>query len=85
MTDSIARFWDNYILKITEQNVPEGARRWYVRHVETFIHSRSGRRLAATTQEDVEVYIEGIGRNENMVAWQFKQVVDALKFFFLNW
>lgn len=82
MTDSIARFWDKYILKITEQNVPEGARRWYVRHVETFIHSRSGRRLAATTQEDVEAYIEGIGRNENMVAWQFNQVVDALRILF---
>ena len=36
MTDSIVRFWDRYILKITEQNVPEGARRWYVRHVEAF-------------------------------------------------
>ena len=82
MADSIARFWDRYIIKITAQNVPEGARRWYVRHVEAFIHSRSGRRLAATTQEEVEAYIEEIGRNNNIVAWQFRQVVDALRILF---
>ncbi len=82
MDDSISRFWDNYIAKITINNVPEGARRWYVRHLEVFIHSRKGRRLAATTCEDIEAYIEDIGRNENMTAWQYRQVVDALRILF---
>jgi len=82
MTDSVSRFWDNYIDKITTNNVPEGARRWYVRHLEVFIHSRSGRRLAATTQEEVAAYIDDIGRKENMTVWQYRQVVDALRILF---
>lgn len=84
MNDSVSRFWDNYISKITENNVPEGARRWYVRHLEVFIQSREGRRLAATTREDVEIYIDEIGRKDNMTAWQYRQVVDALRILFLD-
>jgi hypothetical protein len=78
MTDSISRFWDKYITTIADNKVPEGARRWYVRHLEIYINTRNGRRLATTTREDVEVYIDEIGRKENMTAWQYRQVVDSL-------
>ena len=37
MEDSVSRFWDKYIAKTVDNNVPEGARRWYVRHIEIFI------------------------------------------------
>lgn len=67
MTDSVPRFCDKYISEITDHDVPQGARRWYVRHLVLFIQSRAGRWLAATTREDVEVYIDEIGRKEKRV------------------
>ena len=82
MDDSASRFWDKYILKTTAYNVPEGARRWYVRHVEDFIKAQSGRRLMTLTAGDIENYLKKKGRSETLADWQFRQVVDALRILF---
>ncbi len=82
MDDSISRFWDMYITKIKENNVPEGAQRWYVRHIENFIEFREGSRLIRTTKDEVESYIDGIGRKIYIESWQFQQVVDSLRILF---
>ncbi len=55
--DAASRFWDKYILKTMSHNVPERARRWYVRHAELFIKAHSGRRLATFTADDMERYV----------------------------
>ena len=82
MDDSASRFWDKYILKTIAYNVPEGARRWYVRHVEDFIKAQSGRRLVTLTADDIENYLKKKGRSATVADWQFKQVVDALRILF---
>ena len=82
MEDSVSRFWDKYIAKTVDNNVPEGARRWYVRHIEIFIKYRDGKKLSVTSKHDVEIYIERIGRKKNITSWQFQQVVDALRILF---
>ena len=64
MEDSVSRFWDKYIAKTVDNNVPEGARRWYVRHIEIFIKYRDGKKLSVTSKHDVEIYIERIGRKK---------------------
>jgi len=58
MDDATSRFWDNHIKKITAYNVPKGARRWYVKHVEDFIKAQSGRRLTTLTADDIENYLK---------------------------
>ncbi len=78
MADPVFRFWDKYISKTILYKVPEGSRRWYVRHVEAFIKARKGVRLATVCAADVEAYLEVIGRKRYMVDWKFRQVVDAL-------
>lgn len=82
MDDAASRFWDKYILKTGAYNVPEGARRWYVKHVEDFIKAQSGRRLITLTADDIEHYLKKKGRNENLADWQFRQIVDALRILF---
>ena len=42
MDDAVSRFRDKCILKTTSYNVPERARRWYIRHAEVFIKAQSG-------------------------------------------
>jgi hypothetical protein len=78
MDDAASRFWDKYILKTT----PEGARRWYVRHVEVFIKAQSGRRLSTLTADDIEHYLKEKGISEKLADWQFRQMVDALRILF---
>ena len=82
--DKISRFWDKYIEKTISYRVPEKARRWYVRHVETFIEAHSDRRLAHITALDVRRYLDGIGRNERIEDWQFSQLVHALQILFVE-
>ncbi len=82
MDDAASRFWDKYILKTTSYNVPEGARRWYVRHAEAFIKAQSGRRLSTLTAHDIENHLNEKGRSEKLTDWQFRQMVDALRILF---
>jgi len=82
MDDAASRFWDKYILKTVSYNVPEGARRWYVRHAEVFIKAQSGRRLSTLTADDIERYLKEKGRSEKLTDWQFRQMVDALRILF---
>ncbi len=84
MSDSISRFWDKYILKTDAYNVPKGARRWYVRHVEMYIETISGKRLATITQAEVMDYLDVIGRKNDLEYWRYKQVVDALRILFCD-
>ncbi len=84
MDDAASRFWDKYILKTTSYNVPESARRWYVRHAEMFIKAHSGRRLSTLTADDIEHYLKKKGRSDKLTGWQFRQMVDALRILFVS-
>ncbi len=79
MDDSVSRFWDNYISKTITCNIPEHARRWYVKHVETYIKVHPGRRLANTGSYDITRYLEEIGRKPEFPDWRLRQVADALR------
>ena len=79
MDDSATRFWDKYIDKTVSCNVPEGARRWYVVHVEAFIKAHPEARLAELGPADITKYLEVIGRKPDLADWRYRQIVDALR------
>jgi hypothetical protein len=79
MDDTVARFWDKYINKTTACNVPEGARRWYVKHVEALISAHPDHRLAELGTAEIIKYLEVIGRKPEMADWRYRQIVDALR------
>ena len=83
MDDSTARFWDNYISKTNTCNVPNHAKRWYVKHVEAFIKAHPGHRLADTGPDDVTKYLEEIGRKPEFPDWRLRQVTAALRILFI--
>jgi integron integrase len=82
MDESIAHFWDKYVLKTVVCGVPDGAQKWYVRHVEAFIRATPDKRLAEITVTDLANYLEMIGRKPDIVDWRYRQVVDALRILF---
>ncbi len=84
MDDSVSRFWDKYIIKTVDCNVSEGARRWYVKHVETFIAAHPGHRLSVLGAGDIAKYLEVIGRNPEIDDWRFCQVIDALRILYVE-
>jgi len=77
--DPVARFWDRYIELLSEQGVKESARRWYVLRAEHYIQSFPDKKLATHTAEDITGYLEKMGRSGELVDWQFRQLVDAIK------
>lgn len=79
----ISLFWDKYIEKTKQYNVPQKAARYYVRHVEQFINS-STYRLKDHTAESVDKYLQTKGRNTRLQDWQFIQLVDALRILFVD-
>ena len=84
MDDSVSRFWDKYIEKTVSYNVPERARRWYVRHIESFIRAHEGRRINQLRASDIDTYLNSKGRNPGMQDWRFRQIVDALRILYID-
>ena len=82
--ESIDRFWDNYISKTKSYNVPEKSVRWYIKHVERYIHAHPGLRLARHTTQTLSDYLDDLGRTKGVADWQFKQAVEALRIVFVE-
>lgn len=79
MDDSVSRFWDKYIEKTASCGVPLRARRWYVRHIESFIRCNQNTRLGRLKAADISRYLTDKGRKPGMPDWRFRQIVDALR------
>ena len=79
MNNSVSRFWDKYTNKTVSYGVPEHARRCYVRHIDRFIKANSEIRFSAMTGNIIRQYFEITGRKRDIVDWQYRQLVEALK------
>lgn len=82
--DAVEGFWEIYLEKTAQNNVPAKARRWYVKHVEEYIKANSGLKLSQHLPSNVEEFLQELGRNNHLADWQFKQAVDALKILFVD-
>ena len=65
MDDSVARFWDKYILISKAYKVEDKVVRWYVIHVERYIAAHKGIRLGCHSGVDLRSYLEVIGIKPN--------------------
>ena len=83
-TDPTARFFDNYLALLNKHKVPEKQRRWYVRHVETFIKSQKGHKIKALADAEVNAYLDILGRQNRLNGWQFAQHIDAIRILYCD-
>jgi len=77
--DAIARFYDNYLNCLHKASIPEKQRRWYVKRIEAFIKTHSGRKIKSITDKEVSGYLEMPGRQNRLSGWQFAQCIDAIR------
>ena len=80
--DAASRFFDNYLILLDRNKIPEKQRRWYVKHVEDFIRAQNGRKIKCCSGSDVSEYFTMLGRQNRLQDWQFSQCVDAIRFLY---
>ncbi|WP_316368941.1 integron integrase [Candidatus Thiodiazotropha sp. CDECU1] len=78
----IAKFWQNYTTLLKRFRIPPKSIPWYRRHVEGFLADHPNVRLRSHSAENVVRWLERIGRDTNIDAWQYRQKVDALRILF---
>jgi len=83
-TDPVERFWDRFIENLIKQGAREPFLRWYVRRAEHYRKSHSDKKLARHTADDVNGYMENLGRKGKLKDWQFLQAVDAIQNLFVT-
>lgn len=79
---SVSRFWDKFIAKTKDYGIKPNAVRWYVRDAELYIKAHSNTKLIQHEPHFVEHYLEKKGRNTRLQAWQFIQLITAIKILF---
>ena len=82
--DKVSRFWEKYVEKTKIYHVPANAVRWYVKHVERYIKAHADLRLAQHTTQNINDYLDDLGRTARLSDWQFKQAIKALKILFID-
>lgn len=78
----IEKFWDRYIALVHGENVRPPADRWYVVRVEAYINAHSEKKLKEHNKQDVENWLEMLGRKKSLNDWQFRQTVHAIQILF---
>lgn len=58
----------------------EGARKWYLRHADSYLKASAGRRLASHTAAEIAPWMSELGRIDRMPAWPFAQALDTVRY-----
>jgi len=76
---SIQRFWDNYIELIKKSVKNESQIRWLVFHAEQYIKAHPDHRLSNHNEENINKYLQDLGRDPHTKEWQFRQIICAIQ------
>jgi len=83
-SQSIARFWENYIDKTKSYGIPINLCRWYVKHVEAYIKFNKSLKLSFHTSETITNYLNIQKAKCGDLDWKIKQISDALRILFTD-
>ena len=75
-------FWENYTLFLVKQGVSQKYVTWYVLRTKQYIAYFPDQHIRTHSAQQVEEYLNKVGREINLKAWQFGQVVDAIRILF---
>jgi integron integrase len=78
----IAKFWRNYAEMLKRFPIPAKSIPWYRRHIEAFISDHPHVRLKSHSAKSVVDWLEHIGKDSQINAWQYRQKVDSLRILF---
>lgn len=75
-------FWENYSLFLLKQNVKKNVISWYVLRTQQYIAAFPEEHIRTHSGHHVEQFLNKVGRESRLSAWQFGQVVDAIRILF---
>lgn len=87
--------WDDFYAILVKNNLPKNQFYYYVRHVEQLLLflNRSHRPavelgyldfIRSVSADDIRLFLQEIDRESDLTAWQFRQLVHALKLFLIS-
>ena len=79
-----SRFFDNYLNCLINASIPEKQRPWCVKRIEAFITAQCGHKIKGLCGEDISRYLDMIGRQNRLAAWQFRQIIDAIRILYCD-
>ncbi len=80
--DREKRFWNNYLVVLSDSYIKPALFTWYARHCETFIRCYKETRLKQHTSDSITEYLSSLLNDESKQDWQQRQAIDALKLLF---
>ena len=75
-------FWENYTLFLVKQGISQKYVTWYVLRTKQYIAYFPDQHIRTHSAQQVEQYLNKVGHEVHMKAWQFGQVVDAIRILF---
>ena len=78
--------WQSYLSAMLDRKIPEGARRWYARHLQAFMAylKTEDASLDSVCEDLVQRYLRLKSTDASLDDWQFVQCVDALEIYFVD-
>ena len=77
-------FWDRYLTLLQAAGIKPDQARWYVLRVEQYLKAHPDLALADHGPEHLGGWFEGLGRESRLKDWQFLQVIEALRWLFVD-
>ena len=68
--DREKRFWNNYLVILSEFSIKAELFTWYVSHCEAFIRTNKDIRLKQHSKESLSEYLSKLVNNEQKEVWQ---------------
>jgi integron integrase len=75
-------FWARYAEALYRRKIVGKNAEWHVRRAQEYIEGLDGKRLRTISAEDMDRYLDGIGRMDSLSAWQQGQIASALAILF---
>lgn len=87
--------WDDFRVILLKNNVPYQQQHYYVKRIEAFVKFVENKYLQQSKQlntdlasfiqaADIHQYLQDIDRNYDLSAWQFRQLLHALKLYLIS-
>ncbi len=71
--------WQRYIELLQENNVPEKARTFYVRHVEALLRYTNRTPVPELSSDQITEFIQNQGKQNKLAGWQLEQCAHAIR------
>ncbi len=79
MTDGERKFWAEYAQVLERRGIVGKNAQWHVRRAQQFVYGLDGIRLRDVDSAYLLLWVDTLGRNDQLEIWQLRQAVEAVE------